>query len=712
MKFAKHNILISISLVIYVSCFAQREKIDSLINLLSSLHDTIRIDCMNDLCKEYIFKGRKDSAKYYASLAYEESTKLNYIHGIAKAFSNKSQIAKHFDDDFVQSEQYARQSLYWFQNTGNNKGIDELYFYLLYNFVAQSKFDEGIYYGKQYYKWAKQHGDQSILLDATGWLINLYRSMGDYETSFLFAQQLHDLAIKAKDKIWISTSYYSLAQLYQLIGDYQEALNYFRKVIRMDDSDIEKERIRTDNDIWFKMEFTESFSHLNQFDSAWHYYNLYNPGEESIYYRIYLISTGECYLLQKKYQEALKNLLNGLNLHKKVNDRNEIMRAQLDVAKAYLAQSNNVAALRFAREGLAIALPTKTRHVIRDGYRILYTAFDNLHKNDSAYFYYRQYSSLKDSILSDQFKGKLVGYNYVQRIALLNKEKEVQQAQLKTEFFQKRILIGSVVCLILVSGIILRNVRLKRKSEVHRRELAENELQIQKLESEKTKVELHQQATNLEMQALRAQMNPHFIFNALNAINHFILKNESEIAANYLIKFSRLIRMILNNSSKSFIPLEDELETLQLYIDLERLRFKNSFDYKSNYSNKIDACNICIPPLILQPFVENAIWHGLMHKEAKGKLDINITLEDGLLCCTITDDGIGRANAGIIKDSSSEKTKSMGLNITKNRINLINEKIDEQEYFIIHDLVDDIGKPGGTKVIIKIKYRQLSEVYN
>jgi len=108
MKFAKHNILISISLVIYVSCFAQREKIDSLINLLSSLHDTIRIDCMNDLCKEYIFKGRKDSAKYYASLAYEESTKLNYIHGIAKAFSNKSQIAKHFDDDFVQSEQYAR----------------------------------------------------------------------------------------------------------------------------------------------------------------------------------------------------------------------------------------------------------------------------------------------------------------------------------------------------------------------------------------------------------------------------------------------------------------------------------------------------------------------------------------------------------------------------------------------------------------------------
>jgi hypothetical protein len=240
------------------------------------------------------------------------------------------------------------------------------------------------------------------------------------------------------------------------------------------------------------------------------------------------------------------------------------------------------------------------------------------------------------------------------------------------------------------------------------------ELRLQKEQTEKEKIlaEMRYRTTELEMQALRAQMNPHFIFNSLNAINHFILKNESETASNYLIKFSRLIRMVLNNSQKSFIPLEDELETLQLYVDLERLRFKNSFDYTSICNNQVDAANICIPPLILQPFVENAIWHGLMHIETKGKLQINIAFENELLCCTISDNGIGRSNAAIIKGSSADKAKSMGLNITKKRIDLINEKTVPQQNFIIHDLIDETGKPKGTKVILKIKYRQLSEVHN
>ena len=112
------------------------------------------------------------------------------------------------------------------------------------------------------------------------------------------------------------------------------------------------------------------------------------------------------------------------------------------------------------------------------------------------------------------------------------------------------------------------------------RELAENELTIQKLESEKKQSDLQQQATELEMQALRAQMNPHFIFNCLNSINGFILKNESETASDYLTKFSRLIRMVLNNSQRKFISLEDELETLGLYLYMEKLRFTNTFHYK------------------------------------------------------------------------------------------------------------------------------------
>lgn len=116
------------------------------------------------------------------------------------------------------------------------------------------------------------------------------------------------------------------------------------------------------------------------------------------------------------------------------------------------------------------------------------------------------------------------------------------------------------------------------------------------------------------MQALRAQMNPHFIFNCLSSINRFILKNESQAASDYLTKFSRLIRMVLTNSKQDLITLDDELEMLRLYLEMERLRFKYSFDYNISFRNETDPENIFIPPLLLQPFAENAIWHGLMKR--------------------------------------------------------------------------------------------------
>src|SRR5258708_31678248 len=131
--------------------------------------------------------------------------------------------------------------------------------------------------------------------------------------------------------------------------------------------------------------------------------------------------------------------------------------------------------------------------------------------------------------------------------------------------------------------MIFKNLAPKRKNE--------------KLESRHKQTELQQHVTELEMQALRAQMNPHFIFNCLNSINRFILKNETEAASDYLTKFSRLIRMVLINSKNKLITLEDELEMLRLYLDMERLRFKNSFDYNINFINSIDISNIFIPPL-------------------------------------------------------------------------------------------------------------------
>src|SRR5687767_11168076 len=158
------------------------------------------------------------------------------------------------------------------------------------------------------------------------------------------------------------------------------------------------------------------------------------------------------------------------------------------------------------------------------------------------------------------------------------------------------------------------------------------------------------------MQALRAQMNPHFIFNCLSSINRFILKNETDKASDYLTRFSRLMRLVLINSQKPLIVLEDEVEMLRLYVEMEQLRFKHAFDYSITYTNDIEPANILIPPLLLQPFCENAIWHGLMHKDGHGHLAISFTMNKSVLQCTISDDGVRSEERRVGKECRSRWT--------------------------------------------------------
>ena len=325
---------------------------------------------------------------------------------------------------------------------------------------------------------------------------------------------------------------------------------------------------------------------------------------------------------------------------------------------------------------------------------------------------------MKDSVALDDFSKKLAIYKAAKenekkkaQIVLLNNEKLINQQQLKLsdqqlkgESFKKNILFIGILLLIFLGFIIFRNVMLKQKNEVSRHEIVKKELTLQKLESERTKSELQQQATELEMQALRAQMNPHFIFNSLSSINMFILENNKLQASEYLSKFSRLIRSILQNSQEVLIPLERELEALQLYLELESLRFENKFEYKILVEDELDKA-LKVPPLIIQPFVENAIWHGLMHKKEKGHLQIELYLEEQMLFCKITDDGIGRKKAAELKSKSTLEYKSMGMRITAARIAMLQQQNQKETFISINDLVLPDGSSDGTEVKIKIPVR-------
>ena len=221
-------------------------------------------------------------------------------------------------------------------------------------------------------------------------------------------------------------------------------------------------------------------------------------------------------------------------------------------------------------------------------------------------------------------------------------------------------------------------------------------------EEEKQKTKVNKKIAELELQALRSQMNPHFMFNSLNSIKNFILRSEPKQAAEYLSNFSHLIRMILQNSREKTISLQEELESLMLYIELEQLRFDEEFTLNCEIGEGVQMEQVLIPPMILQPYIENAIWHGLMHKKGKGLLSLIFQKCDGHICCIIQDNGVGREKAMELKNKSIRKYKSMGMGITRDRIELVN-KMDSLGISVeIQDLTEAVDGQTGTKVIVRI----------
>ena len=187
----------------------------------------------------------------------------------------------------------------------------------------------------------------------------------------------------------------------------------------------------------------------------------------------------------------------------------------------------------------------------------------------------------------------------------------------------------------------------------------------------------------LALKSLRTQMNPHFIFNALNSVNSFIATNDERAANKYLSEFSQLMRSVLENSEEDFIPLTKEIELLEIYVKLEHFRFKDKFDYTITVDEKLKLSEFVIPPMLLQPYVENAVWHGLRYKEEKGNLTINFEhLDTESIRISISDDGIGRKKSKELKTEHQKKQNSKGMGNIKKRINILNEmykdKVDVQ----------------------------------
>ncbi len=228
-----------------------------------------------------------------------------------------------------------------------------------------------------------------------------------------------------------------------------------------------------------------------------------------------------------------------------------------------------------------------------------------------------------------------------------------------------------------------------------------------KNEVEKKMLNIEKQLFDIEQKALRLQMNPHFIFNSLNAIQSFIIANNTDKAIHYLSKFSQLMRLTLSNSRETIIPVKDEVKALTYFMDIEKLRFDDKFNYTIKIDPRIDEEFMAIPPMILQPYVENAILHGLNNNDKKGHLQIDIKLQKDTIFCIIEDNGIGREEARKIKEASGIKRESRGMIITKERLELLNNQNKDKYSVKIIDLKSQSGKANGTRVEIKMLFEDI-----
>ena len=213
--------------------------------------------------------------------------------------------------------------------------------------------------------------------------------------------------------------------------------------------------------------------------------------------------------------------------------------------------------------------------------------------------------------------------------------------------------------------------------------------------------EYSKRTLDLKMRALQTQMNPHFLFNSLNSIKHFIIKEERKDALFFLLKLSKLLRQILEKSQLNEITLEEELKIIQLYLDVENIRLEDNIELEIIIAKNVFTSEIKLPPLILQPFIENAIWHGLLLKKGLKRIVINVSKNKNSLLICIEDNGIGREKAAIIKAAKTVEKQSLGIDLTKQRIQAFTEYIEGDVSITFKDLYEH-EVPSGTRVYIRI----------
>ncbi len=525
-----------------------------------------------------------------------------------------------------------------------------------------------------------------------------YNRMGQYDKAI--ENQLFQLKINEEsgNKKGIAISNSNIGNIYNSLNENGKALEYYLNSLRISNEISDTNAIAN-----ALINIGVIYQEIDSNDIALEYHHQALKLKRILNDKINVANTlsniGLIYLKFKQVEQSFDNFSQALEIYEEIKFNYGISLSLLNIASVYAEKKQIKKAKASFSEALTIAKDIEAKPLIQNIYYNLFVLFQDNKFYKEALDYRILYSLVKDSLYTTEIHQQIAElqtkYETEKKeneINNLTKEKEIRGlkiSQQESMISQQRIQTYSLIFLLFLLGVsaYLLFARYKLRQKNFQNELEKNNLII-------------------EQKLLRTQMNPHFIFNSLNSIQSFISENEAFLAESYLSKFALLMRNILDNSRMEFIPIEDDISTLGLYLELEKLRFNNKFDFNIIVDPKIVTDFTLIPPMLIQPFVENAILHGIMYKESKGLIEVIFKLLDNTIRCIIKDDGVGREIAMEKKKMNSSKRKSLGLQVTKERLELLNEKRKVSISIKIIDLKDETGKAAGTQAEVIIPFEE------
>lgn len=570
-------------------------------------------------------------------------------------FAASQSNAKAFDDYLKEAEQLALESHYSYL-------LFEIYNLIGQRLRNQSFYPQAMQFHKKALELAGQLKDACLLSEVHNQIGVVYRRIDENSKALEMHMKALQYAEECGRDFNNSVALNGIGNVSLNLRRYRSAIEYFRKahVISKREGNLLGMAINSNN-------IGEAFLNLNEPDSALHYFFKsldYNSEIGSrVGQSICFNSIGDAYASKHQNRLALDYLLKALEINLEEGDRMYIAVSYMHIGETYLNDNHLSEAIKYLQQGLEMARKIGSKFVMEKASKLLAEVYERNGNTGLALRYFKQGAAYKDSLINEKniFHLSTMEAVYEQQaqqsqIEQLSSEALNQRAKLT----RQKVWLWSALCFVLVlvviTGLMIHQGRLKHKNR----------------------------ALVFHQRLLRSQMNPHFIFNALSAIQVFILENDMEKSSRFLSDFAKLMRQVLKSSNYEYISLKDELEMLHYYMNLQKLRFITPFEYKIEVDPELDKGEVLVLPMLVQPFVENAIEHGLKPLGGGGDIVIRFKKRKNGITIEVDDNGVGIDYSDRI-GSLADKHESLALKITKDRLEVLEKDSRKKTVFEIFD---------------------------